>query len=99
MKKKACEEASFLCLSNWNTDSSAQVGIASFGFDYPADVAEDVLLSKIMELNQAPEVHGILVQLPLPEHIHESRVLDAVVPEKDVDGLHPINVAKLAHTK
>lgn len=42
---------------------------------------------------------GILVQLPLPKHIHEQTVLDAILPDKDVDGLHPLNLAQLAHTK
>jgi 5,10-methylene-tetrahydrofolate dehydrogenase/methenyl tetrahydrofolate cyclohydrolase len=80
MKKKAC----------------AQVGIASFGFDYDETVAEEELLAKIDELNDRSDVHGILVQLPLPAYINEQRVLNAVSPEKDVDGLHPQNIAKLA---
>jgi 5,10-methylene-tetrahydrofolate dehydrogenase/methenyl tetrahydrofolate cyclohydrolase len=80
MKKKACE----------------QVGIASFGFDYDESVAQQELLDKIAELNANPQIHGILVQLPLPSHLDEERILDAVDPAKDVDGLHPENVAKLA---
>lgn len=83
MKKKACEE----------------VGVASFGFDYPADVTQEELLNKIDELNADPNVHGILVQLPLPAHIHEDTVLQRISVDKDVDGLHPLNVAKLANTK
>lgn len=121
-KKKAC----------------AEVGIASFGFDYPADITEEELLNKIDELNngkspfssscsQIPKsfhsilkllnpflspslslslsrsvddkVNGILVQLPLPGHINEGRVLNRISQEKDVDGLHPLNVAQLANTK
>ena len=46
-----------------------------------------------------PTRTGILVQLPLPKHIHEQTVLDAILPDKDVDGLHPLNLAQLAHTK
>ena len=46
-----------------------------------------------------PTPAGILVQLPLPKHIHEQKVLDTILPDKDVDGLHPLNLAKLAHTK
>jgi 5,10-methylene-tetrahydrofolate dehydrogenase/methenyl tetrahydrofolate cyclohydrolase len=81
MKKKAC----------------AQVGIASFGYDYDeSSVTQEELLSKIAELNERTDVHGILVQLPLPSHLDETTILDAVRPEKDVDGLHPENVAKLA---
>lgn len=84
MKKKAC----------------AEVGIdTTYGIDYPADITQDVLIAKIDELNANPAVHGILVQLPLPAHIDEATVLHRVLVEKDVDGLHPLNVAKLANTK
>ena len=79
MKKKACE----------------QVGIASFGFDYDESVTQEELVSQIQELNERDDVHGILVQLPLPSHINEQIILNAVDPSKDVDGLHPDNVAKL----
>lgn len=82
MKKKAC----------------AECGIESFGFDYPDTVEQSELLEKIAELNADPKVHGILVQLPLPKHIDENLVLDSVDVKKDVDGLHPINVAKLCST-
>ena len=82
MKKKACEEC----------------GIASFGFDYPDTVTEEQLLSKIQELNEDVKVHGILVQLPLPSHINENNVIEAVHPSKDVDGLHPRNTASLCST-
>jgi len=79
-KKKAC----------------AEVGIESFGFDYSADIEQEVIIEKVRELNADPKVHGILVQLPLPSHIEEAEVLNAISPEKDVDGLHPLNVASLA---
>ena len=82
MKKKACEE----------------VGIASFGFDYPDTVTEQELLEKIEELNSDKKVHGILVQLPLPSHINENNIIEAVLPSKDVDGLHPRNTASLCST-
>lgn len=82
MKKKACEE----------------VGIQSFGFDYPDTVTEDELLQKIAELNSDDKVHGILVQLPLPKHINEDSIIEAVHPTKDVDGLHPRNNAALCST-
>lgn len=70
------------------------------GFDgelteMPEDVSEEVLLAKIAELNAAEGVDGILVQLPLPKHIDEEKVIAAIAPEKDVDGFHPTNVAKL----
>lgn len=77
----------------------AEVGIASFGFDFPADISQADLLAKIDELNLNPNVHGILVQLPIPPHIDEAVVLSRILPEKDVDGLHPQNVAQLTNTK
>eukprot|EP00245_Coleochaete_scutata_P000619 TRINITY_DN10720_c0_g1_i1.p1 TRINITY_DN10720_c0_g1~~TRINITY_DN10720_c0_g1_i1.p1 ORF type:complete len:317 (+),score=72.72 TRINITY_DN10720_c0_g1_i1:65-952(+) len=80
MKKKAC----------------ADVGITSFGKDLPADVTEEDLLKVVEEFNNDPSVHGILVQLPLPSHINETKVLDAVSIEKDVDGFHPLNLGNLA---
>eukprot|EP01042_Synura_sphagnicola_P000485 gene485-516_t len=82
-KKKAC----------------AEIGITSFGIDFPADVTEEALIAKVDELNANEAVHGILVQLPLPAHINERSVLDRISQEKDVDGLHPLNVAELANTK
>jgi len=78
-KRKACEE----------------VGIYSEEHALPETTSEAELLSLISRLNQDPNIHGILVQLPLPKQIQERRVLDAVIPEKDVDGFHYINVGKL----
>ncbi len=71
------------------------VGITSYQIEYPADFSEDALLSKIDELNADPEVNGILVQLPLPKHINEKRVIDRISPLKDVDAFHPENVGKI----
>lgn len=82
MKKKACEE----------------VGIASFGFDYPDTATESDILQKIADLNADERVHGILVQLPLPSHMNETAIIEAVHPSKDVDGLHPRNTASLCST-
>ncbi len=61
----------------------------------PAETSEADLLALIARLNADPETHGILVQLPLPKHIDESKVLDAITPEKDADGFHPMNVGNL----
>ena len=72
-----------------------EVGITSFEIRMPADTAEDVLLKKIDELNADPAVHGILVQLPLPKHIDENKVIDRIDPHKDVDAFHPENVGKI----
>jgi len=80
MKKKAC----------------AEVGIASFGHDLPADISQAELLQVVRDLNANPEVHGILVQLPLPDHIDDEEVLGAVSLEKDVDGFHPLNIGRLS---
>ncbi|MBO4908753.1 MAG: bifunctional methylenetetrahydrofolate dehydrogenase/methenyltetrahydrofolate cyclohydrolase FolD [Lachnospiraceae bacterium] len=79
-KKKACEYC----------------GIRSLSYELPADSTEDKLLELIEELNAREDVNGILVQLPLPKGIDEDRVLDAISPDKDVDGFHPVNVGKLS---
>jgi 5,10-methylene-tetrahydrofolate dehydrogenase/methenyl tetrahydrofolate cyclohydrolase len=77
----------------------AEIGITSFGIDLPGDVSQADLIKQVDQLNADPAVHGILVQLPLPSHIDEHAVLDRISQEKDVDGLHPLNVAQLANTK
>lgn len=73
----------------------AELGIHSFSHDLPADTTEKRLLALIARLNADPKVHGILVQMPLPRHISEQRVLNAMDPAKDVDGFHPENVGRL----
>ncbi|MGN0414158.1 MAG: bifunctional methylenetetrahydrofolate dehydrogenase/methenyltetrahydrofolate cyclohydrolase FolD [Agathobacter sp.] len=78
-KKKAC----------------AYIGIESIAYELPEETTEQELLSVIDKLNQDPNVHGILCQLPLPAHINEDRVIHAISPEKDVDGFHPQNVGAL----
>jgi len=72
-----------------------EAGMHSFEHKLDAATSEDALLELIDELNEAPNVHGILVQLPLPDHISESKVIDRIAPEKDVDGFHVINSGKL----
>jgi methylenetetrahydrofolate dehydrogenase (NADP+)/methenyltetrahydrofolate cyclohydrolase len=79
MKGKACEE----------------VGFYSVTERMPADTSEEVLLAKVRAFNHDPRIHGLLVQLPLPKHINEHNVIDAIDPRKDVDGFHPVNVGKL----
>lgn len=78
-KTKACEE----------------VGIRSFQHTLPGEIKEEELLSLIRELNAAKDVHGILVQLPLPSHMDSEAVLDLISPSKDVDGFHPYNMGRL----
>jgi methylenetetrahydrofolate dehydrogenase (NADP+)/methenyltetrahydrofolate cyclohydrolase len=73
-----------------------EAGMESFEFHLPAETGEEELLKKIDELNNNPKVHGILVQLPLPKHINEEAVINAIAPEKDVDGFTILNVGKLA---
>lgn len=73
----------------------ADAGIRSEKYALPADVAHAELLSLIGELNDRDDVHGILVQLPLPAHIDEDEVLEAIDPRKDVDGFHPMNVGRM----
>ncbi len=79
-KKRACEE----------------VGIASFGADLPAEATTAEVLAVVAAFNADPAVHGILVQLPLPPHVDEQAVLDAISIDKDVDGFHPLNIGALA---
>ena len=71
------------------------LGMQSFQHTLPADTSEEDLLRLVDELNDNDEVHGILVQLPLPKHIDESKVLYMIDPDKDVDGFHPVNVGRL----
>jgi methylenetetrahydrofolate dehydrogenase (NADP+) / methenyltetrahydrofolate cyclohydrolase len=72
-----------------------EIGIASFDHNLPADCSEKKLLNLVAKLNTDPKVHGILVQLPLPNQIDEHKVLNAMDPDKDVDGFHPMNVGRL----
>jgi methylenetetrahydrofolate dehydrogenase (NADP+)/methenyltetrahydrofolate cyclohydrolase len=77
-----------------NRDAIA-TGMRSETIRRPASISQDELLALVAELNADPGWHGIIVQLPLPDHIDETAVTSAVLPEKDVDGLHPINVGRL----
>lgn len=79
-KKKACE----------------YIGIRSLSYELEEETTEEALLALIGELNERKDVNGILVQLPLPKHISEERVLLAIDPGKDVDGFHPVNVGNLS---
>ncbi|MDD5082367.1 MAG: bifunctional methylenetetrahydrofolate dehydrogenase/methenyltetrahydrofolate cyclohydrolase FolD [Dehalococcoidales bacterium] len=74
---------------------SQTLGIYSERYDLPASTSETELLALVDRLNQNPKIHGILVQIPLPQHITESTVLYAINPDKDVDGFHPVNLGKL----
>lgn len=78
-KRRACEE----------------VGMANFHVELPADADQPTVLHHLSELNRNPDVHGILVQLPLPRGLDENLILQAVEPAKDVDGFHPLNLGRL----
>ena len=73
-----------------------EVGMESFEHRLPVDTAQDDLLALVVRLNADPAVNGILVQLPLPDHMDEAAVINAIAPEKDVDGFHILNVGRLA---
>jgi methylenetetrahydrofolate dehydrogenase (NADP+)/methenyltetrahydrofolate cyclohydrolase len=73
----------------------ANLGIYSKRIDLPLETSEDTLLDLINDLNKDDKIHGILVQLPLPGHINQQRVIYAIDPAKDVDGFHPVNVGKM----
>ena len=72
-----------------------ETGMHSLQRNFPADIPEEELVKEICSLNKNHSIHGILVQLPLPEHINTNRLLDLILPEKDVDGFHPVNVGRL----
>ncbi len=75
--------------------SCAEVGFVSKSFDLPADTSEQALLELIDQLNGDTEIDGILVQLPLPQHIDSEKVIERIDPNKDVDGFHPYNIGLL----
>ncbi|MGX2970334.1 bifunctional methylenetetrahydrofolate dehydrogenase/methenyltetrahydrofolate cyclohydrolase FolD [Ursidibacter sp. B-7004-1] len=75
--------------------SCAEIGIQSQSYDLPLETTEQALLDLIDELNKDESVDGILVQLPLPKHIDSTKVIEAIQPDKDVDGFHPYNVGRL----
>jgi methylenetetrahydrofolate dehydrogenase (NADP+)/methenyltetrahydrofolate cyclohydrolase len=75
--------------------TAKELGFYSVQDSQPADLAEAKLLDLINQYNKDPRIHGILVQLPLPKHVNETRVLYAIDPKKDVDAFHPVNVGKL----
>lgn len=81
---------------NNKVKSCAEVGFRSSLFRYDSDITEQELLSHIYMLNNDDEIDGFIVQLPLPKHIDENKIIQAISPHKDVDGFHPINIGKLA---
>ena len=78
------------------TRQAADAGIASLGFELPSEATQDELVALLAQLNAREDVHGILIQLPLPPQIDTEAILEAIDPEKDVDGFHPLNAGLLA---
>lgn len=72
-----------------------ELGMHSVLIELPETISEQELLQKIDELNHDEKIHGILVQLPVPDHINETSIIEAISPEKDVDGFHPINIGRM----
>lgn len=89
-----CDGASLVYVGN-KVAMCQKLGMHSERHDLPGDTSEDRLIELIGRLNKSPYIHGILVQLPLPPHISETRVIMAIDPLKDVDGVHPTNVGKM----
>jgi methylenetetrahydrofolate dehydrogenase (NADP+)/methenyltetrahydrofolate cyclohydrolase len=78
-KEKACKE----------------VGFISSVYKYPENISEKQLLEAVTFLNKDPEVDGFIVQLPVPKHINEQKIIEAILPSKDVDGFHPVNIGRM----
>ncbi|TCJ03299.1 bifunctional methylenetetrahydrofolate dehydrogenase/methenyltetrahydrofolate cyclohydrolase FolD [Cytobacillus praedii] len=72
-----------------------ELGMHSVLIELPETVSEQALLNQVAELNEDSSIHGILVQMPLPDHINETKVIETISPEKDVDGFHPVNVGRM----
>ncbi len=89
------DPASMIYVKN-KRNACAATGTLSCAHDLPSDITQNELLSLIDKLNCDPEIHGILVQSPLPDHIDEEVVIERIHPAKDVDGFHPYNIGRLA---
>lgn len=76
--------------------SCAECGFESTLLRFEDDITEEQLLAEVRKLNEDENIDGFIVQLPLPEHIDEQRVIETVDPDKDVDGFHPVNVGRLS---
>lgn len=75
--------------------SCREIGMESILIEMPSNTSEEKLLAEIKKLNENDDIHGILVQLPLPPHISEMKVIETISPEKDVDGFHPVNIGRM----
>ena len=89
------DDGASLTYVNAKVKACERVGYESTLIHLPGSTSEEALLAKVQELNEDPAIDGFLVQVPLPEHIDEQKVVDAIKPEKDVDGFHPSNLGKM----
>ncbi|ESU30554.1 bifunctional 5,10-methylene-tetrahydrofolate dehydrogenase/ 5,10-methylene-tetrahydrofolate cyclohydrolase [Bacillus sp. 17376] len=80
---------------NSKQKTARELGMHNVLIEYPVSITEQELLAKLDELNRDEDIHGILIQLPLPDHINEKNLIEAISPEKDVDGFHPINLGRM----
>ena len=89
------EDGASITYVNAKVKACERIGYGSTLIHLPGDVSEEALLTKLEELNNDDDIDGFIVQVPLPAHINEQKVVDAIKPEKDVDGFHPINMGKM----
>ena len=89
------DDAASMAYVNSKIKACEKVGVTSTLVKFEADITEQTLLDKISELNNDADIDGYIVQLPLPKHIAEQKIIEAIKPSKDVDGFHPVNVGKL----
>jgi methylenetetrahydrofolate dehydrogenase (NADP+)/methenyltetrahydrofolate cyclohydrolase len=75
-------------------DASKRVGIHYERHSFPENTTQEKIIEKIKELNNREDIHSIIVQLPLPKHLNEARIISTILPEKDADGFHPVNIEK-----
>jgi len=89
------EDAASQTYVNSKAKACHEVGFDSSTYRFPADVSEEELLETVRFINNDPEIDGLIVQLPLPKHIDNHKVIETIAPQKDVDGFHPINVGRM----
>lgn len=81
---------------SWKVKDCAQVGFESTLIRLPEETSEEMLISKVKEINANPGIDGLIVQLPVPDHISDRKIIESIDPAKDVDGFHPVNTGRLA---
>ncbi len=89
------DDAASMAYVNSKIKACEKVGVTSTLVKFDKEISEEILLNKLDELNNNADIDGYIVQLPLPKHISEQKIIEAIKPSKDVDGFHPVNVGKL----